>query len=209
LHPERGMLCKKALDALLTYASTRPLPVWITQLQDVAQWWKERSQFRVHITPQVPPLWKVDVTCTTRATLLGRHVTVQDQPMVKWVEPDSVIQSRTFIVHAECCPCLALSSDTAPEVLDFLLEQGYPTTYSTPEERHLYALYLDLPDGLGTTRDEQFQHRSQLVQQIEQLEAPFLHFGCWPNNSRSALAISVDIDSVTIQDFFMRIVEVN
>lgn len=72
----------------------------------------------------------------------------------------------------------------------------------------MYSLYLDMPDGLGTTRVEQVKRRSALVQQIEQLEAPFLYFGCWPDNNRAALAISGDIDSVTIQDFFLRVIEV-
>jgi len=70
-------------------------------------------------------------------------------------------------------------------------------------------LYLDLPAGLGTTRDEQLQQRSRLVKQIEALEAPLLRFGCWPDGSRAALAISSDIDSVTVQDFFLRLLEVS
>jgi hypothetical protein len=208
LHPERGVLCQKALDKLLSYASNLPFPVWLARVEDIAQWWKERSQFRIHITLQAPHLWQVDVTCTSRATLLGRHLTIKDQPMINWVEPDSSIQACTFIVNAEQCPCLALSPETPTEIFDFLLEQGYPTIYYTREESHRYALHLDLPDGLGTIRNEQIQRRSQLVQQIEQLDAPFLHFGCWPDNNRAALAISGDIDSVTIQDFFLRIMEV-
>src|SRR5437764_10436214 len=50
LHPERGILCKQALDILLSYARSQPLPVWLVRLQDVAEWWKERSQFRLHIS---------------------------------------------------------------------------------------------------------------------------------------------------------------
>jgi hypothetical protein len=70
-------------------------------------------------------------------------------------------------------------------------------------------LYVDEPDGLGTTREEQVRRRSALVEQIEQMEAPLLHFGNWPDGSRAALAISGDVDSVTIQDFFLRIHEVH
>ena len=73
----------------------------------------------------------------------------------------------------------------------------------------MYALYLDIPEGLGTTSEEQKERRSMLVQRVEQLEAPFLHFGCWPDGNRAALVISGDIDSVTVQDFFLRILEVN
>jgi hypothetical protein len=70
-------------------------------------------------------------------------------------------------------------------------------------------LYIDAPDGLGTTREEQVQRRSALVVQIEQSDAPLIHFGTWPNGSRAALAITGDIDSVTIQDFFLRVREVH
>jgi hypothetical protein len=77
------------------------------------------------------------------------------------------------------------------------------------EEADTYALYLDIPEGLGTTRVEQLKRRSVLVHQIEELEAPFFHFGCWPDGKRMAIAITGDIDSVTVQDFFLRILEVN
>jgi hypothetical protein len=76
------------------------------------------------------------------------------------------------------------------------------------EEAHNYACYLDLPEGLGTTAKEQLQRKSALVQQIEELEAPLLHFGCWPDGNRAALAISGDIDSVMVQEFFLRVLEV-
>ena len=47
------------------------------------------------------------------------------------------------------------------------------------------------------------------MRQIEQLDAPLLYFGCWPDGKRAALAITGDIDSVTVQDFFLRIIEVS
>jgi peptidoglycan/xylan/chitin deacetylase (PgdA/CDA1 family) len=54
LHPERALSCKQALDLLLSFACTRPLPVWMASLREVARWWKERSQFRLIITSQAP-----------------------------------------------------------------------------------------------------------------------------------------------------------
>jgi hypothetical protein len=62
--------------------------------------------------------------------------------------------------------------------------------------------------GLGETHEEQEECKRSLVEQIEALEVPFIYFGCWPNGNRAALAVSGDIDSVTVQDFFLRIVEV-
>jgi hypothetical protein len=81
-------------------------------------------------------------------------------------------------------------------------------TYSNQYPGRRNALYLDLPEGLGTTRKEQVERRSALVERIERLEAPLLRFGCWPDGSRAALAVSGDLDSVTIQDFFLRVLEV-
>jgi len=208
LHPERGMLCKRALDILLSNSATRTLPVWKARLQDVAQWWKERSQFKLAIGSVAPNRWRVEAICTSRATLLGRHLTVEDQPTSSWFGPDVRIESHPCIVNSAKCPCIALSPETPQHVADFLQEQGYPAVYSSQEDANMYALYLDLPAGLDTTRDEQLRQRSKLVQQIESSEVPLLRFGCWPNGSRAALAISSDIDSITIQDFFLRLLEV-
>jgi peptidoglycan/xylan/chitin deacetylase (PgdA/CDA1 family) len=209
LHPERVLLCKQALDKLLSYASGRPFPVWLACLRDIAQWWKERSQFRLNIIPLTPGKWQVEANCTPRATLLARHLKIEDALTANWFGSDVRIQADRFIVYALQCPCIGLSPQTSQQVLDFLLEQGYPTVRCLQEDSHLHALYLDLPEGLGTTREEQNKQRSALVQKIEQLNASFIHFACWPNGNRAALAISGDIDSVTIQDFFLRILEVH
>ncbi len=209
LHPERGILCKRALDILLSYAHNQPLPVWVARLGDIAQWWKERSRFRLNIIPQGADRWLVEASCTPRATLLARQIIIEDQPATPWIGADTCIQAHRCLVRAVKCPCIGVSQETPQEVVDFLYEQGYPNVRCSPEDAYAYTLYLDIPEGLGTNRKEQMLRRSALVEQIEQLEAPLLRFGCWPNCSRAALAVSGDIDSVTIQDFFLRIIEVH
>ncbi len=208
LHPERGVLCRRALDNLLSYAHSRPLPVWIACLNDVAQWWKERSRFSLNITSLAHDRWHVEATCTPRATLLVRHLVVEDQPTIPWFGSDARIQSQCCTVKATLCPCIGLSPQTHKQIADFLHEQGYPFVHCSQEEAHKYALYLDIPEGWGTMREQQRQRCSELTEQIEQLEAPLLHFGCWPEGHRAALGVSSDIDSVTIQDFFLRVLEV-
>ena len=207
-HPERGVLCKPALKTLLSYARSRPLPVWVARIGDVAQWWKEHGAFRLNITPLGSDRWHVEATCTPRATLLARHLIVEDQVATPWFGSDIRVQSHSFIVRAPQCPCIGISPATSQQVVNFFYEQGYACVRCTQEEAHNYACYLDLPEGLGTTAQAQLQRKSALVQQIEELEAPLLHFGCWPDGNRAALAISGDIDSVTVQDFFLRVLEV-
>ncbi len=210
LHPERGILCKQALDKLLSYASNQALPVWVTCLKDIAQWWKERSRFRLNITQLASDRWRVEATCTSRAILLARHLIVEDQPATPWSGTEVQVHAHYCTVNAPRCPCIGLSPHTPQQVLDFLLEQGYPAMRCSQEASHnMYTLYLDLAEGLGTTREEQLQRRSALVQRIEDIDTPFIRFGCWPDGSQAALAISGDIDSVTVQDFFLRILEVH
>jgi hypothetical protein len=155
LHPERAVLCKQALDTLLFYARNRPLPVWIAQLRDIAQWWKERSQFKLNIASLAPDCWRVEPVCAPRATLLARHLIVEDQFTSDWFAPDVRVQAHCFTVKAVHCPCIGLSPQTSEQVADFLQEQGYPAVRFSQEEAHMYTLYLDVPEGLGTTREEQ------------------------------------------------------
>jgi peptidoglycan/xylan/chitin deacetylase (PgdA/CDA1 family) len=212
LHPERGVLCQQALDILLSYAHTTLQSVWLARLQDIAQWWKVRSQFAISITPLMDQQWRVEATCTPEARLLARHVTFEDAdmkiPCGSSFKDKVRIEDHQFTIRASQAPCLALSPQTPQSVEDFLHEQGYPFVRSQPEDADRYALYLDLADGLGTTRKELVQRRSELVQRIECLDAPFIQFACWPNDYQAALTISGDIDSITIQDFFLRILEV-
>jgi peptidoglycan/xylan/chitin deacetylase (PgdA/CDA1 family) len=209
LHPERGIYCRQALDTLLSYARNLPRGVWLARLDEVAQWWKERSQFSLSIAPLSSGYWLVEANCSPRATLFARHLTVDYQsPTAMSSNVTDFVCRHRCIVQATKHPCLALSPQTPLPVMDFLLGQGYPVVRCSQEEADKYGLYLDIPEGLGETRSEQLQRRSALLQRIEQAEIPLLYFGAWPDNNLAALSISGDIDSVTIQDFFLRILEV-
>jgi peptidoglycan/xylan/chitin deacetylase (PgdA/CDA1 family) len=208
LHPERGILCARALEILLKYAHSQPGHVWLTTLDDVARWWKERRAFRLNITPLAPEHWSVEATCTPRATLYARNLIIEQEILTTSSHAEKRVCDHRCVVQAKQCPCIALSPQTPDEVLNFLYEQGYPALRSPEGDAEMYSLYLNMPEGLGATREEQRQRCIALVQQVEQLDGPFLYFGCWPNNHQAALAISGDIDSVTVQDFFLRVLEV-
>lgn len=207
LHPERGVLCKPALGRLLAFSQQQELPVWVVSLREVEQWWRERRAFRMSLEPTGEATWRVEVASTPHATVLARHVTVDGAATSPWSGAENTITGHQFTVHAPTCPCIALSPATSSDVEDFLLEQGYPTQRAEPARAPGYSLYLDLPEGLGETRSKQIERRSALVAQIEALDKPLLRFGVWPDRARAALSITGDIDSITIQDFFMRIVE--
>lgn len=207
LHPERGVLCKPALGRLLAFSQQQELPVWVTSLREVEQWWRERREFRMALEPAGEATWRVEARCAPRATILARNLSVDGATTSPWSGPESSVDGREFTVHAASCPCIALSPATAEGVEDFLLEQGYPAQRVEPVRAPGYSLYLDMPDGLGKTRPEQIERRSALVAEIEALDKPLLRFGVWPDRARAALSITGDIDSITIQDFFLRIIE--
>jgi peptidoglycan/xylan/chitin deacetylase (PgdA/CDA1 family) len=202
LHPERGVLCRQALATLLNYAHSRP--VWIARLDEIAGWWHERSRFTLHITSISHQRWRVEAECSPRGRLLARHLTIEDGPTVT----APTLCPATCIVQAERYPGIGLSPRTPQQIATLLAEQGYAHTITAPEQADQFSLYLDLPDGLGETHAEQQERCNALIQQIERLDAPLLSFRCWPDDYQAALSISGDIDSVTIQDFFFRVLEV-
>jgi peptidoglycan/xylan/chitin deacetylase (PgdA/CDA1 family) len=208
LHPERGMLCQRALDTLLSSAVSQELPVWVTRIGDIAQWWKERSRFKFNIVSLDDHRWQVTVDCSERATILVRHLTIENSPVSPWFGVDERVQIQSFVAITATCPCIGVSQQTSEEVMAFLTEQGYVAKRCTREETLDYTLYIDNPAGFGSTPERKAECKSALVEQIEALEKPLLRFGCWPDGNRAALAISGDIDSVTVQDFFLRIAEV-
>ncbi|WP_376794743.1 polysaccharide deacetylase family protein [Thermogemmatispora sp.] len=210
LHPERALLCQAALRGLLDYATSQPEPVWIARLEDIARWWLERSRFRFEISPAGPQQWRVRLLSSARAQVQTRQLTVLERSPVEASKPPDTedLEWQEWRIEAARCPAVALSPATPPAVRAFLQEQGYAVTQASPEEAANYSLFLDLPAGLGASPREQRAQRRRLVAQLEALSGPLLSFAPWPATYRAALAISSDIDSVTIQDFFLRIVEV-
>ena len=211
LHPERGILCRAALDALLATASAQPLPVWIARIGDVAGWWRERRATTLTVTPDGAGRWCVAVNGSPRASVLARGVAVVGTPAEEWGDDLLRIAARDFTVEAERAPVVAVTARTPDEVRDFLAEQGYPVVTvvtASDDDDHNSACVVDLPGGLGATRAEQIARRAALVDQVEGSAAPLVRLALWPNRYHAALAVSGDIDSITVQDFFLRILEV-
>lgn len=196
IHPERGVLCREALESLLGYATALPEPVWLARLDAIAAWWRERANAIVDVSPGRPGMWDVEVGAPDEAISIVRDA-----------RGERMISDRRFTVESDRCPAIGLSPQTPPVVAAFLREQGYPVVSASENDRDGYALYLDLPEGLESDRRERWNRCSSLIDRIEGLDAPLVRLGLWPHGSRAALAISSDVDSITVQDFFLRILE--
>lgn len=208
LHPERGVLARGALDALLRQAGEFALPVWVTRLCEVKDWWRERATTAARVTRTDDGHWRVEVIGSPRATLLTRNLTVESGELTPWPGGDSQVTGRSCVVAAAAFPGVALSERSTDDVERMLREQGYPILRVASEAQAAGSVFVDRPEGLGATRTERQQTASALVKLIEQGAAPLARIGLWPEGRRAALSITGDIDSVTIQDFFLRILEV-
>lgn len=208
LHPERGTLARSALDRLLFTSSQQELPVWVARLCDVAAWWRERATSALRVTAAGADHWRIRALGSPRLTVLTRNVAIEDAPSIPWPQDETRAQAHDFTVSAPTFPGVAVSPRTAPDAIQFLREQGYPMVNVDAPDASRYGVYLDLPDGLGATRRDRQNAASELVRRIEHGATPLARIGQWPDGRRAALSITGDIDSITIQDFFLRIIEV-
>ncbi len=103
---------------------------------------------------------------------------------------------RSFTLKAAARPCIGLAEGAAPALARFLADQGYAVEIGGP--RDAYAIYLDRTTF--ATEDG-----PPLLAQIEASVAPLVCFGRWPDGARSALAITGDIDALTVWDYGLRL----
>jgi peptidoglycan/xylan/chitin deacetylase (PgdA/CDA1 family) len=194
LHPERTFICQEPLAAVLSEARQLDPPVWIARLDEIAAWWRARNEARVKIADTADGKLQVAVTGPTGITVLARGLEV-DVPTQPWADGYQQVPAATFTVHALLRPCIGLSPAASPKLSSFVRQQGYIVEMS--EQGHRYACYLDQMDF--TPEDQR-----PLLAQIESAGHSLVRLGRWPNGARSALAITGDIDAMTLWDYGLR-----
>ncbi len=187
LHPERVALCADGLVAVLSEARTLDPPVWLARLDEIAAWWKARAAARVEITAAGDSKWHVVVDGPG-----GLTTSVQGQP-----NGYHRTNEMTFEVRSPRRPCVGLSPDVAPELADFVRQQGY--IVETGGESDHFSCYLN--QSAVSTGSER-----SLLAQIEEADHPLVRLERWPDGARSALAITGDIDALTLWDYAARLV---
>ena len=192
LHPERILECAYALRVVLEEARRRRPQVWIAQLDDIASWWQRRQQMALQVRQSAPERYAVHLEGTGEATLVVRGLPAVDA--AAWCGPDRSARTHSFEVSAAVKPMVGVSPRSPAVVLDFLREEGIPAETATDKGR--FGAYLDIADG---ELDE-----LAILQEIERSAGPLIRLGRWPNGARSALAVTGDIDAVTLQDFALR-----
>jgi peptidoglycan/xylan/chitin deacetylase (PgdA/CDA1 family) len=196
LHPERIAQCAASLSTVLAEARAMTPAVWCACLRDIAAWWRALACATVEIADGRDGCFDMKVSGPLGTTILARAVQVASATET-WADGYQQIKARTFTVLAPLRPCIGLSPAASPALASFLRGQGYIVEIS--EDRHGYAQYFDQLEFAP-------EDARQLIGQIEQRDLPLVRLGRWPAGARSALAITGDIDALTLWDYGLRLI---
>jgi hypothetical protein len=167
----------------------------VTQLRDVSRWWWERTGFAAHVSSGSRGLL-IDFNCSERATVLIRNLDTT-QPTHPWDSSYSVLESRSLHLSNGQRPFVGVSNETPSHTLSFLKDQGYilDTSPSAP----YCGIYLE-----GSTLAK-LETDVQLVDYIESSPAPMVRFWRWPDEAKSSLCITGDLDALSLMDYVSRL----
>ncbi|HJW49467.1 MAG TPA: polysaccharide deacetylase family protein [Candidatus Limnocylindria bacterium] len=191
LHPERIPELGDALDSTLTEARGRRPAVWIARLDEIAGWWLRRAHFSLVVTRAGVGRCHVRLDADADATLLVRGLAVPRSP---WHGADSRCESREFEVEAARLPVVSISRRSPAEVAAFVAEEGYATQIS--DDGEAFGAHVDVSTPTWS--------ESSVLDTIAAAPGPLVRVWRWPDGARSALAVSGDIDALTLRDFVAR-----
>lgn len=199
LHHERLSLARAALASVLSWARRQSPPVWVATLAEIAEWWKERQRFAFEIAPAGSGRYRVSARCSDRATILIQNCRAEEaEPW--WSAECPRVNRKVFVVESPRPPIVGVAPGTAEAAVNFLRSEGFAVQTDTSPEN--VGVYLD------NLRDFARRDEKPLSETVDASAAPLVRFWRWPGGARSAMAVTGDIDSITLVDFFRRFVEV-
>lgn len=198
LHPERFFICEPALDELLNVVFRAKSKIWLASLNDVNEWWRERSQFRAAVQKISKSRYSVRIFCSDRGTVLIKNgeAVKNSEPLIENYVP---IKPHSFELESSARPMIGVPTELPETISDFLREEGFVTEIAGPGTT--YA--VDLSDTGG----EAYLTIPSVEKRIAESLFPLLRFWRWPNQTRCGLSVSGDIDCLTHLDFYTRLLE--
>jgi len=180
LHPERIFHIEKALRRVLDFAKTGG-GFWIATMKQIARWWVERVNAGVEAAPLSGDAYRVTLNGPAG---LG----------VKIIEPLSGV-TRSLgpggEVRAAAKPLIGISQSASRNFRRNIRELGY--FYDITTDRDAYSLYLEGEISMD-----------ELQPSITRCPNPLLVDSRWPEPFEAAIAVTGDIDCLTLGDFIRR-----
>ena len=191
LHPERIDELADALAATIAEAHRKRPGVYIARLDEIASWWQRRARFRLKARPAGDGLCLVTLDADEDAVLLARGLQVAGTAWHGgWVQ---CVRPR-FEVRTDRLPIVGISRRSPAEVRRFVAEEGFPLDISDEPSR--YGAYVDVATDDWSEAD--------VLASLEDAPGPLVRIWRWPAGARSAMAVTGDIDALTLRDFVTR-----
>jgi len=198
LHPERFCICQEAMESLLRRAAaySKP-PVWVTSMKEVAEWWKEKSQFQFTLEATPGRGYRVRCECTDRATILCRNFP-GEASKTPFYQDYSIIEDREFFIESKNVkPCIGVHPRCSEKLCEFLADEGF--CYEISDKNSKYSLFLNEYEDFAP------ENEMDLLSRIIENNNPIIRYWRWPAGMRSAFLTTHDLDSVTMTDFVLRL----
>jgi Polysaccharide deacetylase len=197
VHPERIDACAAGVAAVLDAARAASPPVWMARHDEIARWWRDRTESTVVVAEAARPGWvRVRADGPAGLTLLARNVGVSGHTE-PWARDTRTVRGTDAEVRAEPRrPFVGVHADCPAGVSRFLREQGYIVEDARSDDEHSVFVRRD---RFGP------EDRQPLLAQIEAGSAPLVRLGRWPAGAASALSVTGDVDALTIGDYASRL----
>ena len=183
LHPERAVILRKSLRRVLDI-SRRENTFWVATLAEIDSWWRARTGLRVEIEEAPGGGFILRNPAPGRMDLKGRI----PRANVEETAPDGAA------LDCKLRPVIGVSPKVPESLKLSIRDQGY--FFEISEDRAAFPVYVDAPT-----------HRTTVLDSIRNCNHPLICDSLWPSPYRAAMAVTGDIDCLTLGDFLRRFLE--
>jgi peptidoglycan/xylan/chitin deacetylase (PgdA/CDA1 family) len=184
-HPERISVIAQPLEAILEQATGHG-DVWVASLDEIRKWWQQRSGFSLEIAENGDDIFKVTVNCNHWDSLALQH----PGGKLEFLTPDT---NSEVNIRSNLKPVIAVSPGSSEEDLVCLISEGFVVDPTADPSSCAFVFDCRCKEN-----------NRRLLDSLKQARGPLLRFWRWPDRFKSALAITADIDAITIWDFVRR-----
>lgn len=183
LHPERTGLLEGSLRSVLEFARSSG-GFWITTMGEIAAWWRRRTDLELEVTASGAGKFVVPSPCRPATGLyLITPRTGARRPV-----------GAGEAIAAPRRPLVGIDPGADANLIHKIRDMGYCIEKS--DDTVGYAVHFDAAC-----------HADDIDRALADLDHPVLADGLWPAPFKAAMAVTGDIDCLTLGDFIRRFTE--
>jgi hypothetical protein len=183
-----------ALDHLLASARQGDPPVWIASLGEMTQWWQRKMQARIGVE-RTANGFRITRESPGEARFLVNPAAAKAGVKTVASFPDGWLLAEGDTLEIACprSPLLAITKSSSPALRSFLAGEGLVFVENDRAEEH--GLQLDWTDPMAAELE------FKVLARVQCAPAPIVRLARWPNGCASALAITIELDTLKGNDF--------